>query len=118
MSESLADIVQTIKMDLKNKITSMEEVLMRNPFQKRSHRVSRTIAANYNYYTDIYPPSVTSQLDTSTTKSVKLPKVIFIPDKSVLRCMILANVKFSKKDSVEEFLLRFGMVEDEEWHVK
>ena len=89
---------------------------MRNPFQKKSHRVSRTIAAGYNYYTDIYPPEVTAELDASQN-TIKLPKVIFIPDKSVLRCMILANLKFGKRDKLEEFLLRFGVVEDESWHL-
>ena len=107
MTDSFAHIVQTIKMDLKNKINSMEEVLMRNPFQKKSHRVSRTIAAGFNYYTDIHLFEI--ELD----NIVRLPKVIFVPDRSIMRCMITANLKYSKRDSLEEFLLRFGVVEDE-----
>lgn len=44
-----------MKMDLKNKITSMESVLMINPFAKKSHREARSIASSYDYYKDIYP---------------------------------------------------------------
>ena len=49
--------------------------------------------------------------------AVEVPKVIFAPSKEVMRIMILGTVKYGKKDRLEEFLLRFGVMEDQRWHV-
>ena len=38
------------------------------------------------------------------------PKTIFLPEKSIMRMMIKQNIKYSKKESIEKFLLRFGLI--------
>ena len=101
-------------MDFANKITSFEEVLMIDPFKKKSHREARSIASSYSFETSIYPKSATNFEPSS---AVKVPKVIFFPDKKVMRTMIRANLKFGKRDKLEEFLLRFGVLEEQNWHV-
>jgi len=32
--------------------------------------------------------------------------------------MIKANIKYAKKDSLEKFLLRFGLIENYTWYLK
>ena len=108
-------ILNNLKMDVTNKVESMEELLMINPFQKRSHRVARIIASTFNLDGKIYPDKAVYYFDQTT---VKVPKVIFFPSKAVMRCMIDGNLKFGKRDRLEQFLLRFGVVEDTTWHVE
>jgi hypothetical protein len=50
--------------------------------------------------------------------SDRIPKIIFLPDKTLIREMIHANLKFAKKDKLHIFLLRYGVVEDEKWHIE
>ena len=93
----MLDIVLNLVMDVGNKITSLEEVHMINPFTKKSHRMARSIADSYEFSggKGVYPESVTQKLDDQQTTAVKLPKVIFIPDKSVMRQIILGTLKFA-----------------------
>lgn len=75
-------------MNLKDKISSLEQVLMINPFTKKSHRAVRNIAQGYNFYADnIYPEE---KIDAAKF----LPKVLFVPDKSVIKTIILATLKW------------------------
>lgn len=45
------------------------------------------------------------------------PSCIFLPHRTVIRQIIKANVKFSKNDSLDKFLLRFGLVDRYEWYL-
>jgi hypothetical protein len=69
-------IVYDLQMDVSNQISSLEEILMINPFQKKSHRLARLIASTWHFNTNIYP----KQIATVET-AVKVPKVIFFPTK-------------------------------------
>ena len=41
-----------------------------------------------------------------------------MPSKKIMRLMIETNVEYSHKDSLEEFLLRFGVVHNPNWYLK
>jgi hypothetical protein len=130
-------IALNVKMDLHNKVTSLESVLMINPFTKKSHRVARSVASAYNIDDEIYTETsvpkenvneflichtilerfIDKNEERSEKKAVQVPKVIFLPNREVMRVMILGVVKFGKKDRLEQFLLRFGLMEDQQWHV-
>ena len=47
----------------------------------------------------------------------KMPRVVFLPDEKVMRTMIMANLKYAMNESIDVFLLRFGVVENERWHI-
>ena len=47
----------------------------------------------------------------------KPPKTRFVPDRAILRVMIEANLKYSKKDNEQKFLLRFGLLDDPNWYL-
>ena len=47
----------------------------------------------------------------------KMPRVVFLPDEKVMRTMIMANLKYATTESIDVFLLRFGVVENERWHI-
>lgn len=48
----------------------------------------------------------------------RVPKVVFLPSETIMRTMIMANLKFAMTDSIENFLLKFGVVDNEAWHIQ
>ena len=84
---------------------------MVNPFQADSFKKVKKIVKFYNFYTHIY-----EEYENQDKKQMQMPKVIFLPNPAIMKCMILANLKFAKKDSLQAFLLRFGVIEDEAWN--
>ena len=87
-------------MNLKDFVTTFEEVSLTDPFdQKDSWVRSKEIIDNYRFSKKVY---------TKMTKK-EAPKLVFLPSRNLCRSMILANLIFSKKDTLEQFLLRFGL---------
>jgi hypothetical protein len=39
----------------------------------------------------------------------KPPRMIFMPSKSVIKTMVKANLKYGATDTLNQFLLRFGL---------
>ena len=39
----------------------------------------------------------------------KPPRMIFMPSKSVIKTMVKANLKYGATDTLDQFLLRFGL---------
>ena len=46
------------------------------------------------------------------------PKLIFLPDDNLIQVMIKANLRFSRRDQLFQFLLRFGLLEGEKFWSK
>ena len=45
------------------------------------------------------------------------PKTMFLPNREMIRIMIHANIKWSKTDKIDRFLLRFGILENFSWYL-
>ena len=69
----------------------------------------------FNDIGSAYPISIMDQIEENVYSGDDLspPKQMFLPDKAVIRIMVKANIKYAKNDSLEKFLLRFGMRERE-----
>ena len=39
--------------------------------------------------------------------------MVFIPSESIVKTMIRANLQYADTDSLDDYLLRFGLVQDE-----
>ena len=50
-------------------------------------------------------------------KPLQPPGVIFMPSKRILRIMIEANIEHSQTESLEKYLLRFGLVTNPLWYL-
>jgi hypothetical protein len=63
-----------------------------------------------------YPKELMDQIEENVYSGDDLspPKCMFLPNKSLIRTMVKANCRFSKRDSLEQFLLRFGMRQNEQ----
>ena len=48
---------------------------------------------------------------------VEMPKLVFLPSENLARIFIRANCRHSKTDSLQKFLLRFGLVENLSWYL-
>jgi len=73
-----------------------------------------------DFYTQVYPDSIVEEclLAVSLGLSIKPPRCIFLPSKDMYKIMIQANLKYSKKDNLQTFLLRFGLIENPNWYLK
>lgn len=80
-----------------------------------SHVVSRSLL---NITTDSSYCEDRGNLLGKNAKPLVNPAVIFIPSKRIMRQMIEANMEHSQRDSLEKFLLRFGVVTNPIWYLQ
>jgi len=76
--------------------------------------------ANLSLYdlSSVYPEEMMEQVQQNIDEGDYLPpSCIFLPDQSFIRTIIRTNVKFSSKDSLEKFLLRFGLFANYNWYI-
>jgi hypothetical protein len=86
-------------MELNHTIESFEELGMINPFdRKKSIELADVMLRIYDFYVDVYPDAVMEIILRAVAEktNVQPPKCIFIPDKSLMRLMIKALVKWHK----------------------
>ena len=108
-----------VDMDLVNEQTSFEELLMMNPNNKKSLEDCEKVASSIDFYTNVYPDHVIDPLihATRVKRAIIPPKCIFLPCKELIRTVVKANLKHAKKDTLQEFLLRFGLMENPNWYL-
>jgi len=51
-------------------------------------------------------------------KELKMPRTVFLPDRAICRVMIKANILYSKTDTLDQFLIRFNLLERPLDHLK
>jgi hypothetical protein len=98
-----------------------EDVGMLDPFEiPKSFELAHEVLKQYNFYTEVYPDNVVSEILEATTekRNMQPPKCIFVPSKKIVRTMIRAMAEYGATDSEECFLLRFGLLEDPNWYIK
>jgi hypothetical protein len=108
-------------MNLKDEIDCLSDLIMYNPLEgKKQKEVARKTLKQYDFFTQVYPVNVLGLLleAVRTKKSIKPPPCIFMPSKKVIKDMVISNLKFSKKDTIENFLLRFGLLDNPNWYLK
>ena len=104
-----------MEMDQVNRIETLEEICMADPFQPNKGMVkAKEVVDNYDYFTEVYSKSfIASIIEAVKTKEgIQSPRTIFVPTKEVLRKMIRAVIKFGDCKDRARFFLRFGVVEN------
>ena len=65
------------------------------------------------FYLDTYPEQVLEPYYEALRKGDnRPPKIVFLPEKNVMRTMILANLKFAANNTTNDFLRLFGFDKD------
>ena len=85
---------------------------MVNPLSiKESQEKLKTRLKNMNFDAigSVYPTKVMEKI----SHDMRPPRLIFLPDENLIRTMIKVNLKFARKDHSFQFLLRFGVLENE-----
>ena len=93
---------------------------MTNPLKKNSHKKVLDTANKQEFFSKIYPDHVMDHLEMKCleNKTLKSPRCIFMPGPEIVQTIIQANLKFAKKDTLEEHLLRFGVFSNQRWYMK
>ena len=62
----------------------------------------------------VYPFATMDDIEEriATKRTYEAPRMIFLPNKEILTTMVKANLDYSKTDSLDRFLLRFGFLQD------
>jgi len=111
--------MSNITMDMTSTVESFEEVLMYNPLGD-SEEIIDGVLTGYSFEEQVYPEEVWKRFINPQNLKKKvptMPKVVFLPSKKLLRIIIDANIKFARKESEALFLLRFGIVENIQFHL-
>ena len=98
-------------MDFVNKVQSFEEVQMINPFKEDSISQMKANLQSWIYSKLVYPRRCYKFTNDETM--IVPPRMIFIPSKSVIRTMVKANLMYGETDTLEQFLLRFGLLDSD-----
>ena len=93
---------------------------MFDPFNKKSFPMLKEMLSVYDFFTQVYPEQVMAGIITAVEekRGIQPPKCIFVPEKELIRKMIKANILYGEKDSETIFLLRFGLLDNPNWHLK
>ena len=85
---------------------------MFNPCDKKSIGVVEDKIKYSGYYLSVYPDSVWDEMEENAKYGeYRPPRNIFLPSNSVMKVMIMANLKFAARDKEDAFLARFGIYE-------
>jgi len=90
----------------------LEKLNILNPCEpKKSLKSIHKWVENMAFFTDIYPESVTEPIYSAIEKgSIRPPKIVFLPEKNIIRTMILTNLKFAPTTpTADKFLALFGL---------
>ena len=76
-------LIMRLQMDLKNKVTAFEDVLMTDPFDETSSvaKVRKTIQS-YTFEGQVYPPEIADKFSSEKNLELELPRiprVLFLP---------------------------------------
>jgi hypothetical protein len=86
-------------MDLTNKTDNLEHLRMFNPCDKKSQERVGDIIYYMNFYLPVYPQHIWEELEKQVAKGIiRAPRCIFLPEKALMKQMIMANIKFAGKD--------------------
>ena len=110
-------------MDRKNLVHSTEEVFIQNPLNMKESQQKlkkRLKMMDFDVNGSMYPAKVMNNLkrDIEMGVDTRPPKLIFLPDDNLIQVMIKANLRFSRRDQLFQFLLRFGLLEGENFWSK
>jgi hypothetical protein len=97
-----------LTMDLKSKTNSFSEVNMLNPMDKNSIEILKHDQIERKISKFIYP----SKIMTQHIEKQSMPRCIFILPDHMMQSMIQANC-LKSVESFTEFLLLFGLIEEE-----
>jgi hypothetical protein len=110
---AMIELSMRMSMDMKNKVESLEEIGMTDPFRTRkSLKDTISIVRTFDFYTEVYPNQVMSDIIAAikVSSSIQPPKTMFVPGKKLTRKMIRAICKYGKTEDTEKFFLRFGLI--------
>jgi hypothetical protein len=80
-------------MDLSSKVLSLEEISLRNPFDKNSIKKLTKILEDYKYEDLIYKKEC--YIFNDYNEMTEPPRMVFIPCARIIRQMVLANLLFA-----------------------
>jgi hypothetical protein len=105
-----------LEMDKKNKYNELEDLGMCDPFHMEESFDEAIFRANcLQFEVDLYPFSVMEKAQEIAEKygedNLVPPRCIFIPTRQMCRKIINAVLKFGTTDTLECFLLRFGLLD-------
>jgi hypothetical protein len=112
-----------LEMNLHDKFDNFEDLLLLNPMDKKSVEKCKKELSTRDFLMNVYPEDVIARFSSSVHNSNRglhapPPSMLFKPTRKLIRIMIQANLRWSSKESLEHFLLRFGMLDDPKWHMK
>jgi len=116
--EVFRDLMQRMAMDRDNTVDSFEEMGLTDPIESQVSLVeARKVVSNLEFETSAYPlkvicPIYKDVIDHPYDDVYTYPKCIFMPSRALLRKIFPVMVKFASQESDQEFLLRFGLLEN------
>ena len=109
-------LLMRVQLDCVTRVQEYAEVCMFDPFNEEASIVhAQEFIENAEFNEDIYPAGVIEPLINKiaeSTGSYRHPRCIFLPSEKVVRSMLKALITFGKKDTTDQFLLRFGLLQN------
>ena len=101
-------MVSSFSLDTKNKIKSLHEIFMFEPFKKHKTNMAKitVVLQNLNVNINVYSNEVAEEC----VKYKRPPRCVFLPDKMVFRQLIKAVCKKDKNECDEHFFLKLGLL--------
>jgi hypothetical protein len=118
--DQFVGLMYAIEMDHKNKIETFQSLGMCDPFDPiESIEEAISEMKTVDFYTHVYAESILSELLEATRyhRNIKPPKCVFLMEKELIVKIIRAVALYGNTDTKEAFLLRFGLLEDENWYL-
>ena len=101
-----------LNMDFTNKINSFSCIGMADPFDTQaSMSEAYEHIKKLDFFSQVYPESLTR------VTGEKMPKCIWLPYREMCEKIIKAVALYGNKENYEAFLLRFGLLDDQNWYL-
>jgi hypothetical protein len=99
-------------MDFTNKIDSFNCIGMVDPFEIESMTEAILHVKKLDFFSQVYPESVVR------LAGDKPPKCIWLPYREMVEKIIKAVALYGRKENSEAFLLRFGLLDNQQWYLE
>jgi hypothetical protein len=100
-----------LNMDFTNKINSFACIGMADPFETDSMSEANNHIKTLDFFSTVYPESVVRLAGEVP------PKCIWLPYREMVEKIIKAVALYGRIENSEAFLLRFGLLNDQQWYL-
>ena len=119
--DALVGVAMRLEMDMTSRVENLEEIVIINPLDMKKSYIKCCATTNlFDFYnTEVYPEKVMNNAIEfmQLTGSIMPPKCIFLPSQSCCRLMCRVILEHGE-DQMDVFLLRFGILENQNWYLK